>query len=119
MVRFEEADGSGVYYYDASEMAKHLHIKDNTGKILGRNKFLQMLRYNGMLLKHSNEPTGTMITLGIMRYHFTVKRYKNYGFPLFSDKAIGYIQNRLADGRFQVQFLKKKMKYEVNISDVC
>lgn len=118
MIEFKDSLGHTIYWYDAADISKYLNIKLDNGRYMGRNKFLQALRFNGYLMKDSNQPTQAMITTGLMRFHMTTKRYKTYGMPLFSDKFIGYIQNRLEDGRFQLQFLKRKEKYFVNPEDV-
>jgi hypothetical protein len=107
--------------YDASDIAKHLNIKDSNGKPLGRNRFLQYCRFNGMLMLDSNQPKQSMVTLGLMRYHMAKKRYKLHGMPLFSERCIAYIQRKIANGDFQLGFTKRLEKHKacVDLNEVC
>ena len=120
MIQFIDELGHSYYMYDASEIAKHLNIKDN-GKPLGRNKFLQYLRFNGVLMLDSNQPKQTMVTLGLMKYHMAKRRYKLFGMPLFSERCIPYFQRKIANGEFQLGFTKRleKHKAQVELNDVC
>jgi len=118
MIQFELPDGRHQYWYDAAEVAKHLMIKDDK-KILGRNKFMQYCRHNGVLCKDSNQPKQNLIQLGLMRWHNTNKNWKTFGMPLWSDKGIAYMERRISSGAFSTGYLKRIEKYSVNIDDVC
>ena len=121
MIQFETIDGRHEYWYDAADVAKALMLKDANGKYLGRNKFLQYCRFNGMIMKDSNQPKQTMITLGLMRYHMVKRRFKMWGMPLWSDRGIAYIQRRVENGEWQLGFEKRviKQKQTVKLEDVC
>ena len=120
MIRFEKPDGHSEYWYDAADVAKAIMLKDG-GKILGRNKFLQFCRFNGMLMADSNQPKQNMITMGLMRFHMVTRRYKMWGMPLWSDRGIAYIENRIANGDWQIGFTKRLVKNVVvlKLDDVC
>ena len=121
MIRFENLLGHSEYWYDGSDVAKAIMLKDSNGRIMGRNRFLQYLRFNGMLMLDSNQPKQINIQLGLMRWHMAKRKYKQFGMPLFSDRGIAYIQRKIANGDFQMGFTKRvdKHKNEVNINDVC
>jgi hypothetical protein len=120
MIRFEDENGHGVYWYDTADVAKAIELRVN-GKIIGRNKFMQYLRFNNVIMKDSNQPKQNMITLGLMRFHMVTRRYKQYGMPLFSDRGIAYIQRRISSGEFQIGFMKRIEKYKPikNLNEVC
>lgn len=123
MIRFETENGHHEYWYDAGEVAKFLHIKNPaTGRIIGRNLFLELLRYNKVLMKDSTMPTQMWINMGLARFHMVNRRYKMYGMPIFSENAIKYLEARVADGRFAIGFEKRKEKKyncDVKLEDVC
>lgn len=110
MIRFEDPDtGKSEYWYDAADVAKYINIENpETGKIIGRNKFLQMLRYNGYILKDSNQPAQNMIVLNLMRWHMVKRRYYQFGMTIFHERALAYFLNRIEDGRITVAFEKLK-----------
>ena len=120
MIRFEDENGHSIYWYDAADVAKFLNIKDTaTKRVVGRNKFIQFLRHNGAIMKDSNQPTQYWIQLGLSRFHRTTKRWKTYGMPLFSDKGIAYIQNKIDSGVWVLDYEKRKMKNEAVLKDIC
>ena len=121
MIQFELPDGRHEYFYDAADVSKTLMLKDTNGKILGRNKFLQYCRHNGMLMKDSNQPKQNMITLGLMRYHMVKRRFKMWGMPLWSERGINYIQRRIENGEWQMGFEKRiiKQKQVVKLEEIC
>ena len=114
MVRFEDENGHSHYWYDASDVAKHLKLERQDGKILGRNLFSEFLRFNGVLLKDSTQPKQSWIDMGLARYHMVNRRYRLYGMTLFSDKGIAFIERKVATGSFQIGFEKRK-KTDSNI----
>lgn len=121
MIQFELPDGRHETWYDAADVSKALMLKNTNGKILGRNKFLQYCRFNGMIMKDSNQPKQTMITLGLMRYHMVKRRFKMWGMPLWSDRGIAYIQRRIENGEWQMEFEKRiiKQKQVVKLEEIC
>ena len=123
MIRFEDDNKHSVYWYDSADVAKFLNIRNpNTKRIVGRNLFMQFLRYNGVLLKDSNQPNQMWINLGLAKFHMVTKRYKVYGIPIFSETAISYIENRIVDGRLMIGFEKRLIKEHESvkeISEVC
>lgn len=120
MIEFLLPDSRHTYMYDASDLAKFLMIRDTQSqKILGRNKLLQCLRFNGVLCKDSNQPNMTMINLGLMHWHTTIKRHKTYGMPLFTDKGVNFIKARFADGRYQIGYEKRREKHTVKLEEIC
>jgi len=121
MIRFTDENQHSIYWYDAADVAKYLNIRDTaTNRIVGRNKFLQLLRANGCLMRDSNQPTQHWIQLGLARWHMVTRRYKHYGMPIFSDKALAYIENKIKSGVWQIEFQKRIDKYKsVKLEDVC
>jgi hypothetical protein len=121
MIQFELPDGRHETWYDAADVSKALMLKNTNGKILGRNLFLQYCRYNGMIMKDSNQPKQIMITLGLMRFHMVKRRYKMWGMPLWSDRGIAYIQRRIENGEWQLGFEKRiiKQKQVVKLEEIC
>lgn len=118
MVRFEDpTTGHGSYWYDGSDVAKFLMIKHEK-KYIGRNKLLQLLRFNKILVKHSNQPTQYWINLGLARYHYTTKRYKTYGMVLFSEKGLNRLKVMLENNELQIGFEKISHKLYVSVNDV-
>jgi hypothetical protein len=119
MIEFETPEGKHEYWYDAADCAKALMIRMD-GKVLGRNKFTEFARFNGMLMKDSLQPKQTMITLGLMRFHMVQRRHKRYGMPLWSDRGINYIKRKLDTGDFQLGLEKKVKKFQtVKLEDIC
>ena len=109
------------YWYDASDVAKFLNIKDTTtNRILGRNKFLQWCRFNGIIMLDSNQPKHSQISLGLMRWHMVKRRYKMWGISLWSDRGIAFIQRRIEKGEFQLGYTKRIEKHKtVKLEEVC
>jgi hypothetical protein len=120
MILFENELGRHDYWYDASDVAKVLMLKDGK-KILGRNKFLQCCRFWGLIMLDSNQPKQSQISLGLMRWHLVNRRYKKVGMPLWSERGIAFIKRRIETQEFQIGFTKRveKNKYTVKLSDVC
>lgn len=124
MIRFETIDSTtgevhSQYWYDCSDVAKNLAIKDGI-KVLGRNKFMQYLRHNGVLMQDSNQPKQSFITLGLMRYHMVKRRYKMWGMPLFSERGIAFLQRKIDCGDYTIGFMKKINKNEtIKLEDIC
>jgi hypothetical protein len=106
------------YWYDASDCAKFLMIKID-GKILGRNKFLQYLRNNKLIMKDSNQPTQQWISLGLARWHSTTKRWKTFGMPLWSERGLNRLKVMVANGDLQPGFEKRREKHVVLLNDIC
>lgn len=120
MIEFTLADNRHEYWYDASDCAKFLEIKDTTTKrILGRNKFLQYCRFNKIIMIDSNQPKQQMIQLGLMRYHTVTKHWKTYGICLWSERGLNYVKARIADGRYQIGYVKRKDKHTRTLDEVC
>jgi phage antirepressor YoqD-like protein len=118
MIQFEIENGHHETFYDVSDVAKALNLK-HEGKTLGRNKFMELLRYNGYIMSDSNQPKQIAISLGLMRYHMVNRRYKKYGMPLFSEKGLNYLSRKIETGDIQIGFQKKiKRHYTVKLEDI-
>lgn len=118
MISFEDQYQHHSYWYDAADCSKFLMIRYNN-KIIGRNKFLQLLRYNKIILKDSNQPSQFWINTGLARYHSTQKQWKRFGMCLLSDKGLDMIKSMIREGKLQIGFEKRSNKYLKTINDVC
>lgn len=119
MIRFETENGHHEYWYDAGDVAKYLNIKDGK-RIVGRNKFLQLLRANGCIMKDSNQPSQAWIQLGLAKYHMVERRFKKYGMTIFSEKSLGYIKNKIDSQAFEITFVKRIEKHKtVKLEEIC
>lgn len=118
MIRFENELGGSEYWYDSADLAKSLNIKNTeTGRTIGRNLFIQFLRYNGVIMKTSNQPSQCWILLGLAKFHMVERRFKKYGMTIFSERAFGYIQNKIESGGFAIGF-EKRIDRNVNIKEI-
>lgn len=120
MIEFIKADDPErhEYWYDASDCAKFLMIKVE-GKILGRNLFLQYLRYNKLIMKNSNQPCQQWILLGLARWHNTNKNWKTFGMPLWSERGLNRLKTMIVNNTLQIGFEKRVDKHVVQLKDIC
>lgn len=120
MITFIDENQHSTSYWDAQEVSKVLGIRDpNTKKILGRNKFLQWCRFNGILLKDSNMPKQSYVTLNLMIYHLAKRRYRRFGMPLWSERGIEYMRKKVQAGEYQFGYEKiDKKTVVVKLEDI-
>jgi len=122
MIRFETEGGHSEYWYDSADVAKYINmINPSTGRRIGRNLFLELLRHNGYILKDSNQPSQYLVMLDMARWHMVTRRYKRYGMVIFHERAMEYFKERIANGRLAIGFEKRKKIEDVKLSldDVC
>ena len=120
MIRFETEGGHGEYWYSASDVAKYINLKNPvTGRCIGRNKFIELLRFNGYVMKESNQPSQYLVALNMARWHMVIRRHKRYGMIIFHERAMEYFKERITNGRFAIGFEKRKKKNEVVLKDIC
>jgi len=123
MIRFEDPEtGHSEYWYDSADLAKYLNIEDPyTKRKIGRNKFLELLRHNGYILKDSTQPCQYLVMLDMARWHMVERRYKKYGMVIFHERALAYFKNKLDNGRLAIGFEKRKQKDygELKLDDIC
>lgn len=121
MIRFETELGGSEYWYEASEVAKYVNITNpHTGRKIGRNHFLQLLRFNRYVVKDSNQPTQAMINMNLIKFHMVKRRYKRFGMPIFHERSLEYFKQRVMDGRIQIGFEKiRKSSCVKQLDDVC
>jgi hypothetical protein len=111
--------GHTEYYYSVSDVCKMLGLRDASGKLIGRNNMFKVLRYAGVLCQ-DNTPKQHFLNMGLAIYHRTIKRYKTYGLPMFSERGVNYLQRQFECGNYQVFYEPtQKKKITVNINDVC
>ena len=111
MIRFEDENQHSIYMYDSSDLAKYIGIRHPiTKKPIGRTKFIELLRFNGYVMKDSNQPTQLLVTMGLAVYHMVNRRYKKYGMLLFTERGMNYIKRKVEDGSIQIGFQKKVNK---------
>ena len=122
MIRFEDELGHSEYWYDSGDLAKYIALENPaTGRIIGRNLFLQLLRHNGYVMKDSNQPAQYLVVLKMARWHMVTRRYKRYGMIIFHERALEYFKNRIADKRLAIGFEKRKKSevHGLSVDDVC
>lgn len=81
------------WYYTGNEIAKTLGLRDNNNKLIGRNKFYQLLRDNDILMD-GNVPYQTYIMLDLIIYHQVMKGHHKVSMLLFTEKGMSYLLNR-------------------------
>jgi len=122
MIEFERQDGHHEIWYDSADLAKYLRIVNpQTGKPCGRNKLLEVLRFNGMIMSDSNQPSQYLVTLNLARWHMVNRRFKRYGMILFHERALEYFRQRIVNGKIQIGFKKRVVKqpHIVRLEDIC
>lgn len=110
-----EIEGSN--YFTVEETAKIICVKDDKGKQIGRNKFFNLLRFDGVLL-YNNFPAQYYIDLDLVRMYAVSRSGKTYYIPVISQKGIGYLQNKYKD----YTFITKKptfVKHFVDLNEIC
>lgn len=98
------------------EVAKILCVKDDKGKAIGRNKFFNLLRYDGVLL-YNNFPAQYYIALDLMRMYPVSRGGKTYYIPVISEKGISYFQSKYKNYIFATR-KQSFVKNSINIDDV-
>ena len=122
MIRFEDENGHSEYWYSAADVAKYINmINPENGRVVGRNKFLELLRHNGFVMKDSSQPSQYLVMLNMARWHMVKRRYNMYGMIIFHSRAMEYFKERIANGRLAIGFEKRKKTEDVGltIDDVC
>jgi hypothetical protein len=118
MIEFQTEGNHTEIWYDASETCKYLNIKYDD-KILGRNRFIELLRFNGYVMRDSNQPKQSPITMGLMRFHMVNRKMKKYGMLLFSERGLNYLKRKIETGDIQIGFQKKaKKNHYVTLAEV-
>ena len=80
-----------------------------------------MLRYNGMVMKDSTQPSQYLINLGLAKWHMVKRRYRQYGMVIFHERCLEYFKQRIESGKIQIGFEKKRQpeRTGLTIDDVC
>jgi len=118
MIKFETENQHSVYFYDCGELAKYLNLKHDN-KSIGKNKMIELLRFNGYVMRDSNQPKQSMVTMEIMRYHLVNRRYKKYGMLLVSERGLNYFKRKVDTSDIQIGFQKKINKNNfVKLEDI-
>lgn len=110
MIEKTDDVGHTTFWYSCTEVAKIISMRDNSGKILGRNLFMEMLRQNKVLMSN-NFPYQFYINMGFVTMH-CVKKWHNHYQPVFSEAFIHYVKKKIDSGEFT--FVTKKAPF-VNI----
>jgi hypothetical protein len=117
--KFKDGDtGHTIYYYTVSDVCKMLALRDAGGKLIGRNTMFKVLRYCGVLCQ-DNSPKQSLLNMGLAIYHRTIKRYKTYGVPMFSENGVNYLKRQFEVGNYQVFYEPTKKKIMVDLNTVC
>ncbi len=103
-------------YFTISEVAKIINAKDLNGITIGRNKFFQLLRVDGVLLDN-NFPSQYFLNLDLFKMHAVHKSGKTYFIPVVSEKGLAYLTNKYKNITFVTE-KKPLVKHSVNLSDV-
>ena len=86
-----EIDGEN--YFTASEVAKIVGVTDAKGKPLGRNKFINWMKVQGILMEN-NMPYQFHINMGLARLYRVPRNGRVYYITVFSQRGIDYILNK-------------------------
>lgn len=107
MIELISESGRTEYYFTVAETAKLVAVKDSKGKLLARNRFMEVLRHNGVVYGKINMPNQSYLNLGLCKFHTTVKNGRHV-FPMviFSEKGITYLKDCFKSGRYVVEFKK-------------
>lgn len=117
MIEKTNENGNTEYWYLATEVAQIVGMRDGRGKIIGRNKFIEMLRQN-KVLKENNMPYQYYVNLGFVQMYAVQKWHMHY-VPIFSQTFIEYAKKKVAGGEWRFVYKKPTfIKNEVNIDDV-
>jgi phage antirepressor YoqD-like protein len=80
-------------YWTISEVAKILAVTDEKGKVIGRNKFIRFLQYNGVLMDN-NMPYQFIITMDMARLYPVIRNGKTYHITVFNERGLTYLKNK-------------------------
>lgn len=109
--------GHREYWYTTSEVSQIVGMRDDSGKIIGRNKFIAMLRQN-KVLKENNMPYQYYVSLGFVQMYAAQKWHLHY-MPIFSQTFIEYAKKKVGNGDWK--FVKANpafVKNEAGIDEV-
>lgn len=94
MIRIDDENNHGTYWYTVSEIAKVIGMKDENNRYVGRNKMYKLLRDEKILMENGNYPYQQYIVLGIVQmYRKTIGNYTVF-MPIFSMRGVNYLKNR-------------------------
>jgi hypothetical protein len=82
-------------WYTVSEMSKIIALKG-----IGRNKMMLLLRINKVLMDN-NFPYQFYQTMDMVRMHRIGRNGHTFYIPIFSEKALNFIEERFKNGHFQ------------------
>lgn len=109
--------GHTEYWYTSTEVAKIIGMKDGRGKIIGRNKFIEMLRQNKVLMPN-NMPYQYYVNLGHVQMYAAQKWHLHY-IPIFNETFIEYCRKKVAGGEWKYLHGKKEViTHFVNLNDI-
>lgn len=118
MIEKQLPDDHHEYFYSVSEVCKYLGLRDEKGKLIGRNKFFICLRNNHILLPN-NEPYQNWLKYGWCIYHRTTKRYKSYFTTMFSERGLNHLKSGFDTQRFIVDCREYNKRKTLSVDDVC
>jgi len=116
MIEMQDELGHVSNWFTVAETAKAIGLKDSAGRLLGRNKFFNLLRSNGVLMS-DNQPYQYYLGLDLIRMYSVKRSGKTYFIPIFSERGVQYMKNKFSTGTFvteKVSFVKN----EVNPNDI-
>jgi len=99
MIEKTNENGHAEYWYCVTEVAQIVGMRDGNGKIIGRNKFIAMLRQNNVL-KENNMPYQYYVNLGFVQMYAVQKWHQHY-IPIFSQTFIEYVRKKVDNGTFK------------------
>ena len=112
MINYVDESGNNDSYFSISEVTKMLGLKDKKGKLIGRNKFIILLKNNKVILKD-----GTLsllfLSLGLGIYHLTekVKSNRTFGVCMFSNRGIAFLKKQIETGKYVINTQKTNPDY--------
>lgn len=117
MIEILDENNHTTYWYTTTDVAQIVGMRDDKGKIMGRNKFIAMLRQN-RVLKENNMPYQYYVSLGFVQMYAVQKWHMHY-VPIFSQTFIEYAKKKVGNGDWK--FVKANpafVKNEAGIDEV-
>jgi hypothetical protein len=94
MIQIEDTiTGHHKVFFTGGELCKLIQLRDNKGKLLGRNSFYKRLKADKYMLQDGTLPQSWLsLDMGIM--YTTEKKHHSYILPLWSEKGVQFLKNK-------------------------
>ena len=112
MINCVDEQGNNDSYFSIREVSKLVGLKDKKGKLIGRNKFITLLKNNKVILKDGTL-SQSFLSLGLGIYHLTekVKSNRTFGVCMFSSRGIAFLKKQFETGKYVINTQKTKPNY--------